>query len=40
MDIGLMCSALTLNILDLGKEELTLMNAGALAEQFVGQQLL
>ncbi len=40
MDIGLMCSALNLNILDLGKEGLTLVNDGALAEQFIGQQLL
>jgi len=40
MDIGLMCSALNLNILDLGEEDLSLVNAGALAEQFVGQQLL
>ncbi len=40
MDIGLLCSALNLNILDLGKDDLSLVNAGALAEQFVGQQLL
>ncbi len=40
MDIGLMCSALNLNILDLDKEGLSLVNEGALAEQFVGQQLL
>jgi hypothetical protein len=40
MDIGLMCSALNLNVLDLGKENMSLVNDGALAEQFIGQQLL
>lgn len=40
MDIGLMCSALNLNVLDLGKEDMSLVNDGALAEQFIGQQLL
>ena len=40
LDIGLLCSALNLNILDLDKEELTLVNNGAAAEQFVGQHLL
>lgn len=40
MDIGLMCAALHLNVLDLGKENLSLVNDGALAEQFIGQQLL
>lgn len=40
MDVGLMCTALHLNVLDLGKEDLTLINDGALAEQFVGQHLL
>lgn len=40
MDIGLMCAALHLNVLDLGKEDLSLVNDGALAEQFIGQQLL
>ena len=40
MDVGLMCAALHLNVLDLGKEDLTIINDGALAEQFVGQQLL
>ena len=40
MDVGLMCAALHLNVLDLGKEDLTLINDGALAEQFVGQHLL
>ena len=40
MDVGLMCAALRLNILDLGATDMTLVNGGALAEQFVGQQLL
>ena len=40
MDVGLMCAALHLNILDLGKEDLTLVNGGAIAEQFIGQHLL
>ena len=40
MDVGLMCAALGLNLLDLGREDLTLVNNGAVAEQFVGQHLL
>ena len=40
LDVGLMCSALGLNLLDLGGTDMTLVNGGALAEQFVGQQLL
>ena len=40
MDVGLMCTALHLNVLDLAKGDLTLINGGALAEQFVGQHLL
>ena len=40
MDVGLMCAALHLNVLDLGKQDLTLVNDGAVAEQFVGQHLL
>lgn len=40
LDVGLMCSALGLNLLDLGGMDMTLVNGGALAEQFVGQQLL
>lgn len=40
MDVGLMCSALHLTLLDLRREELSLINNGALAEQFVGQHLL
>ena len=40
MDIGLMCSALNLNVLDLGKHDLSMINDGVLAEQFIGQQLL
>ncbi|MDE0053786.1 MAG: ATP-binding protein [Gammaproteobacteria bacterium] len=40
MDVGLMCGALHLNVLDLARHDLTLINGGALAEQFVGQHLL
>ena len=40
LDVGLMCAALGLNLLDLGGTDLTLVNDGAMAEQFVGQQLL
>jgi hypothetical protein len=40
MDIGLLCSALGLNLLALNRESLDLVNSGVLAEQFVGQQLL
>ena len=40
MDIGMMCVALRLNVIDLGKEDLVLVNDGAVAEQFVGQHLL
>ena len=40
MDIGLMCAALHLDLLDLRTHDLTLVNAGALAEQFIGQHLL
>ena len=40
LDVGLMCAALQFNLLDLGKRDLTLVNKGAVAEQFVGQQLL
>lgn len=40
MDIGLMCAALHLNVLDLGREDPSMINSGALAEQFVGQHLL
>jgi hypothetical protein len=40
MDVGLMCSALHLNLLDLRREPLNLVNNGAVAEQFVGQHLL
>ena len=40
MDVGLMCAALGINLLDLGREDLTLVNNGAVAEQFVGQHLL
>jgi len=40
LDVGLTCAALHLNILDLAKEDLTLVNSGAVAEQFIGQHLL
>ena len=40
MDVGLMCAALHLDILDLGRQDPTLVNGGAVAEQFVGQHLL
>jgi len=40
MDVGLMCSALGLNLLDLQRENLSLVNDGAVAEQFIGQHLL
>lgn len=40
LDVGLMCTALHLGPLDLRREALTLVNDGALAEQFVGQHLL
>lgn len=40
LDVGLMCAALGLNLLDLSHQDLTLVNAGAVAEQFIGQHLL
>ncbi|MCY3790109.1 MAG: ATP-binding protein [Gemmatimonadetes bacterium] len=40
LDVGLMCAALGLNVLDLSRQDLTLVNAGAVAEQFIGQHLL
>ena len=40
MDVGLMCSALHLSLLDLRREDLSLVNNGATAEQFIGQHLL
>jgi len=40
MDVGLMCGALGLNLLDLQRENLSLVNNGAVAEQFIGQHLL
>jgi uncharacterized protein len=40
LDVGLTCGALDLNIIDLGQQDLTLINSGAIAEQFVGQHLL
>ena len=39
-DVGLMCAALHLDVLDLGRQDLTLVNGGAVAEQFIGQHLL
>lgn len=40
LDIGLLCAALHLNLLDLNKEDLSLVNNGVLAEQFIGQHLM
>jgi predicted AAA+ superfamily ATPase len=40
MDVGLMCSALHLSLLDLRRADLSLVNDGAIAEQFIGQHLL
>lgn len=41
LDVGLMCTSLGLNLLDISKvAELTLINSGAVAEQFIGQHLL
>lgn len=40
MDVGLMATALQLRLIDLGRQELTMINSGAVAEQFVGQHLL
>ena len=40
LDVGLQCAALKLNLLDLAKDDLTLVNNGDVAEQFIGQQLL
>ena len=40
MDVGLVCSALHLSLLDLRREDLSLVNDGAIAEQFIGQHLL
>lgn len=40
LDIGLLSAALKLNVLDLTANDLSLVNKGALAEQFVGQHLL
>jgi hypothetical protein len=40
LDIGLLSAALNLNVLDLSKEDLSLINKGALAEQFIGQHLM
>ena len=40
LDIGLLCAALHLNVLDLNKENLSMVNNGALAEQFIGQHLM
>jgi predicted AAA+ superfamily ATPase len=41
LDVGLVCSSLGLNLLDIAHaQELTLINSGAIAEQFIGQHLL
>ena len=38
MDVGLMCAALHLNVLDLEHSDTTLVNQGAVAEQFNGRK--
>jgi len=41
LDIGLLCQACGLNLLDFNRyDDILLVNSGALCEQFVGQQLL
>ncbi len=40
MDVGPMCSSLHLSLVDLRRQELSLVNDGAIAEQFIGQHLL
>jgi predicted AAA+ superfamily ATPase len=40
MDVGLMCRTLHLDLADMTQTDLTLINSGAVAEQFVGQHLL
>ncbi len=40
LDVGLLCNALGLNLLDLQQGDLSLVNDGAVAEQFIGQHLL
>jgi predicted AAA+ superfamily ATPase len=40
LDIGLLTAALNLNVLDLNKSDLSLINNSALAEQFIGQHLM
>jgi uncharacterized protein len=41
LDVGLMCTSLGLNLLDISaRKQLTLVNSGAVAEQFIGQHLL
>jgi predicted AAA+ superfamily ATPase len=40
MVVGLMSTAMHLNLLDLQREDVALVNRGAVAEQFIGQHLL
>ena len=40
MDVGLMCAALHVDVLHLERQDPTLVNGGAVAEQFIGQHLL
>ena len=41
LDVGLMCTSLGLNFLDIAQQtDMTLINSGAVAEQFIGQHLL
>ena len=40
LDIGLLSASLKLNVIDLDKTDISLINNGALAEQFIGQHML
>lgn len=40
LDVGLLSAALKVNMLDAAKKDITFVNNGALAEQFIGQHLL
>jgi len=40
LDIGLLSAALHLNLVDISKGDLSLVNNGSLAEQFIGQHLM
>ena len=40
MDVGLLCAVLGMGVLDFNRDEINLINKGAVAEQFIGQHLL